>query len=49
MRLVVSWLRDFVDVKASPEEIADTLALRGFEVASIEPLEAGEKIKVATA
>src|SRR5438874_13207476 len=36
MRLLVSWLRDFVDVKASPEEIADTLALRGFEVASIE-------------
>jgi phenylalanyl-tRNA synthetase beta chain len=38
MRLVVSWLRDFVDVKAAPEEIADTLALRGFEVAAIEPL-----------
>ena len=26
MRLVVSWLRDFVDVKASAEDIADTLA-----------------------
>src|ERR687883_476620 len=38
MRLVVSWLRDFVDIKASPEEIADTLGLRGFEVASVEPL-----------
>jgi len=38
MRLVVSWLRDFVDIKASPEEIAATLALRGFEVASVEPL-----------
>src|SRR5262245_6824923 len=37
MRLLVSWLRDFVDVAASPQEIADTLAVRGFEVASIEP------------
>ena len=38
MRLVVSWLRDFVDVPASPTEIADGLGLRGFEVAAIEPL-----------
>ena len=44
MRLVISWLRDFVDVKASPEEIADTLALRGFEVASIEPLAGGDAV-----
>ena len=36
MRLLLSWLRDFVDVSASAEEIAATLALRGFEVASIE-------------
>jgi phenylalanyl-tRNA synthetase beta chain len=40
MRLLISWVRDFVDVKASPPEIAEKLALRGFEVASIEP--AGE-------
>jgi len=38
MRLVISWLRDFVDVQASPGEIAGTLALRGFEVASVETL-----------
>jgi phenylalanyl-tRNA synthetase beta chain len=38
MRLVVSWLRDFVDVKATPDEIAETLGLRGFEVAAIEQL-----------
>ena len=37
MRLLVSWVRDFVDVAAPPEEIADKLALRGFEVAAIEP------------
>jgi phenylalanyl-tRNA synthetase beta chain len=44
MRLLVSWLRDFVDVPASPEEIAGTLGLRGFEVASIEPLDAGDAV-----
>src|SRR5215470_8019280 len=36
MRLVISWLRDFVNVTASPEEIADKIGLRGFEVASVE-------------
>jgi phenylalanyl-tRNA synthetase beta chain len=36
MRLLVSWLRDFVDVPASANDIAAILALRGFEVASIE-------------
>ena len=44
MRLVISWLREFVDVKASAEEIAGTLALRGFEVASIEPLAGGDAV-----
>ncbi len=44
MRLLVSWLRDFVDVQASPEEIAATLGLRGFEVASIEPLGGGDAV-----
>jgi phenylalanyl-tRNA synthetase beta chain len=38
MRLLVSWVRDFVDVKASPQEIADKLGLRGFEVASLEAI-----------
>ena len=36
MRLSLSWVRDFVDVTASPGEIAERLGLRGFEVASIE-------------
>jgi phenylalanyl-tRNA synthetase beta chain len=37
MRLLVSWLRDFVDIPASTDEIAARLALCGFEVASVEP------------
>jgi len=44
MRLVLSWLREFVDVKASAEDVAGTLALRGFEVASIEPLDGGDAV-----
>src|SRR4051812_31139362 len=44
MRLLVSWVRDFVDVKASPGDIADTLALRGFEVAGIEQLEGDDAV-----
>jgi phenylalanyl-tRNA synthetase beta chain len=44
MRLVVSWLRDFVDVRATPQEIADTLGLRGFEVASVEALDGGDAV-----
>ena len=44
MKLVLSWLREFVDVKASAEDVAHTLALRGFEVASIEPLDGGDAV-----
>src|SRR5579872_865717 len=44
MRLVISWLRDFVDVNASPDEIARTIGLRGFEVASVESLPGGDAV-----
>src|SRR5215813_5246391 len=44
MKLLLSWVRDFVDVKASAEEIADKLALRGFEVAAIETLGAADAV-----
>jgi phenylalanyl-tRNA synthetase beta chain len=37
-------LRDFVDVTASGEEIADGLGLRGFEVAAIEPFGDGDTV-----
>lgn len=38
MKLLLSWARDFVDITAPPQQVADTMALRGFEVASIEHL-----------
>src|SRR5262245_42141509 len=44
MRLLVSWVREFVDVGASPAEIATQLALRGFEIASMEPLAGGDAV-----
>src|ERR1051326_2177416 len=44
MRLVLSWLRDFVDVDASAAEIAARIGLRGFEVASIEDLADGDAV-----
>ncbi|MGB7219979.1 MAG: phenylalanine--tRNA ligase subunit beta [Vicinamibacterales bacterium] len=44
MRLLVSWLRDFVDVPAPAAEIADRLGLRGFEVAAIEPFGDGDAV-----
>ena len=44
MRLLLSWVRDFVDVTAPAAEIADKLALRGFEVADIETLAGGDAV-----
>ena len=44
MKLILSWLREFVDVKASADDVASTLALRGFEVASIQPLDGGDAV-----
>src|SRR5947209_4676488 len=44
MRLLVSWLREFVDATASAEEIAEAVGLRGFEVAAIEPLGGGDAV-----
>jgi phenylalanyl-tRNA synthetase beta chain len=44
MRLVLSWLREFVDIPASAEEIAETIGLRGFEVAAIEHLDDGDAV-----
>ena len=44
MRLLISWVRDFVDVTAPGAEIAEKLALRGFEVADIETFASGDAV-----
>jgi phenylalanyl-tRNA synthetase beta chain len=36
LRLLLSWVRDFVAVTAGPEEIAQVLSMRGFELAGID-------------
>ena len=43
MRVLVSWLREFVPVDAGVQELADVLTMRGFEVSAIEPAPAGVK------
>ena len=36
MRIPLSWLREFVDIPVSPEQLAERLTLAGLEVASID-------------
>src|SRR5579864_4553024 len=44
VRLVLSWLHEFVDLDASAPQIADRLSIRGFEVAAIETLAGGDAV-----
>jgi len=37
VKILVSWLRDFVDVPVAPAKLASDLHMAGFEVASVEP------------
>jgi phenylalanyl-tRNA synthetase beta chain len=36
MRISLNWLRELVEIKVSPEELAETLTMAGFEVEDIE-------------
>ena len=38
MRILLSWLRDFVDVNVSADELAEALTTHGFEVSAVEPV-----------
>jgi phenylalanyl-tRNA synthetase beta chain len=44
MKLLLSWVRDFVDIDVPAKALADTMALRGFEVASIDDLGSGDAV-----
>ncbi|MBN1760045.1 MAG: hypothetical protein JW863_17095, partial [Chitinispirillaceae bacterium] len=46
MKIVYSWLKDFVDIDVPVEELADALTGCGLEVASIERLHTPEGIVV---
>ena len=41
MKVLVSWLRDFVSVDVRALELADALTMRAFEVSNIEPAPSG--------
>ena len=38
MRVPLSWLREFVDIELTPEQLAERLTLLGMEVSAIERL-----------
>jgi phenylalanyl-tRNA synthetase beta chain len=44
MKVPISWLRDFVDVPGTPEDIAAAMSVRGFAVEGIERLDGGEVV-----
>lgn len=37
MKLTFNWLKEFVDLRESPQKIASTLTMSGFEIESLEP------------
>ena len=44
MKVLFSWLRDFVDVPGRAEDVAATMSLRGFAVEGLEPLADGDAV-----
>jgi phenylalanyl-tRNA synthetase beta chain len=44
MKVLVSWLRDFVDIAAAPEDIAKTMSVRGFAVEGLEHVAEGDAV-----
>ena len=44
MKVLLSWLREFVDVRESADEIARVMSLRGFAVEGIEPIGASDSV-----
>jgi phenylalanyl-tRNA synthetase beta chain len=44
MKVTYNWLKDFVDLKMSPKELADKLTMAGLEVVSLEGLGGGDSL-----
>ncbi len=44
MKVLLSWLREFVDVRESADEIARVMSLRGFAAEGIEPVGASDSV-----
>ena len=39
MKVTLSWLKEFVDISLTPQQLADSLTMAGLEVESFEPIE----------
>jgi phenylalanyl-tRNA synthetase beta chain len=44
VKILVSWLREFIDVPDRPEDLAAAMSVRGFAVEGIEPAGAGDAV-----
>ncbi|MEQ1759561.1 MAG: phenylalanine--tRNA ligase subunit beta [Vicinamibacterales bacterium] len=44
MKILLSWLREFVDVPGTADDIASTMSLRGFNVEGVDPTGDGDAI-----
>ncbi len=44
MKVLLSWLRDFVDAPGTPDDIAALMSVRGFAVEGIEPAPGGDAV-----
>ena len=49
MKVSLRWLKEYVDITMSPEELAHMLTMAGLEVEAIEHLGAGWDDKIITA
>ena len=44
MKILYSWLKDYVDISQTPEQLAEDLSVFGHEVESMEKLDGGDAI-----
>ena len=44
MKVLLSWLREFVEIRESADEIARVMSLRGFAVEGIEPIGSSDSV-----
>ena len=46
MRLPIEWLKEFVAIKLSPEQLAERLTMAGLEIGAIEQTESGSILDI---
>ena len=48
MKVTYNWLKDFVEIRISPQELAEKLTMAGLEVTSLEEKDTDQKWKNAS-